>query len=80
MARFDWKSRDDLAARARAEALAALRARRDRALRESDWTQLPDAPLTAAQRAAWAKHRQALRDLPDQAADPAKARLPEPPE
>jgi hypothetical protein len=31
----------------------------------SDWTQLPDAPLSAAKKAEWAAYRQALRDFPD---------------
>lgn len=31
-----------------------------------DWTQTIDAPLTTAQKAAWATYRQALRDLPTQ--------------
>jgi len=38
-----------------------MRIHRDRLLAESDWTQLPDAPVD---RAAWAKYRQALRDFP----------------
>jgi hypothetical protein len=48
-------------------ALAALRLRSARAMRlaQSDWTQLPDSPLTAAQKAEWRKYRKALRDLPD---------------
>jgi hypothetical protein len=37
---------------------------RNEYLKESDWTQLPDADLTASQKAAWAAYRQALRDLP----------------
>lgn len=45
------------------EQLAALRRRRDRELRGSDWTQLPDA-MAAARRKLWAQHRQALRELP----------------
>ena len=32
-------------------------------LAQSDWTQLPDAPVD---KAAWASYRQALRDLPAQ--------------
>ena len=47
-----------------------LRGRRDQALRASDWSQLPDAPLSAAQRAAWSAYRQALRDLPANTTDP----------
>ena len=42
-----------------------LRSRRDRLLFACDWTQLPDAPLTEAQRAAWRAYRQALRDVPE---------------
>ena len=38
-----------------------MRAYRDRLLAESDWTQLPDAPVD---RVAWATYRQALRDFP----------------
>jgi len=38
-----------------------MRAHRDRLLVESDWTQLPDAPVD---RQAWATYRQALRDFP----------------
>lgn len=41
--------------------VARMRNLRDRLLAESDWTQLPDAPVD---RAAWAKYRQALRDFP----------------
>lgn len=40
---------------------AIMRSIRDRLLAESDWTQLPDAPVD---RAAWATYRQALRDFP----------------
>jgi hypothetical protein len=38
-----------------------MRIHRDRLLKESDWTQLPDAPID---REAWATYRQALRDFP----------------
>jgi hypothetical protein len=41
-----------------------IRAERNKLLVESDWTQLPDAPVDAA---AWATYRQALRDVTDQA-------------
>lgn len=46
-----------------AGAAAARRVARDRKLADSDWTQLPDAPLSADERAAWATWRQLLRDL-----------------
>ena len=38
-----------------------MRLHRDRLLKESDWTQLPDAPID---RETWASYRQALRDFP----------------
>jgi hypothetical protein len=41
-----------------------LRKIRNVFLRESDWTQFTDAPLTDEQKQAWATYRQALRDLP----------------
>ena len=37
-----------------------IRVERNKLLVESDWTQLPDAPVDAA---AWATYRQALRDI-----------------
>lgn len=43
---------------------AILRANRDQMLNESDWTQMPDSPLTDAQKQLWAAYRQDLRDLP----------------
>jgi hypothetical protein len=41
-----------------------IRAERNKLLAESDWTQLPDAPVDAA---AWASYRQALRDITTEA-------------
>ena len=34
-------------------------------LRDSDWTQLPDSPLSDSKKAEWATYRQLLRDVPD---------------
>jgi hypothetical protein len=77
-----------------AEKLAAIRTAREEAsgaapsdplkirnakLAESDWTQLPDAPLTEAQREAWQVYRQALRDLPEQPGWPDAMDWPTPP-
>lgn len=62
------------------EVLAQIRAQRDRLLAACDFTQLPDSPLTEAQRAAWAEYRAALRDLPETcAADPAAVVWPQKP-
>jgi hypothetical protein len=52
------------AEKARASRLKSFRRRRDAKLAECDWTQMPDSPLSAAQKAAWAAYRQALRDVP----------------
>lgn len=41
-----------------------LRFQRDQLLSQSDWTQMPDSPLTEEQKASWATYRQSLRDLP----------------
>ena len=48
-----------------AEALNAVRALRNARLFDCDWTQLPDAPLSDAQRERWRTYRQALRDMMD---------------
>ena len=44
--------------------LMDARVKRDRALMESDWTQLPSSPLSDAKKAEWETYRQALRDFP----------------
>lgn len=55
------------------------RARRNALLTACDWTQLPDAPLTSEQRAAWQTYRQALRDVPQQPGFPEAVAWPVPP-
>ena len=42
---------------------AAARSKRNTLLSQSDWTQIPDAPVDQA---AWATYRQALRDITSQ--------------
>lgn len=42
----------------------SVRADRNRLLSASDWTQLPDAPLTQTQKDAWGVYREDLRDIP----------------
>ena len=54
---------------------AVVRTERNKLLVDSDWTQLPDAPVDAA---AWAAYRQALRDVTTQA-DPFAIVWPESP-
>ena len=41
----------------------AVRAKRDYLLQDSDWTQMPDSPLSVEQKATWAEYRQDLRDI-----------------
>jgi hypothetical protein len=41
-----------------------MRQWRDIFLAQSDWTQMPDSPLTDAKKTEWATYRQALRDFP----------------
>jgi hypothetical protein len=57
-----------------------LRNERNLKLTNSDWSQLPDAPLTTAKKTAWATYRQALRDLPENTEDPKNVTWPSQPE
>jgi hypothetical protein len=50
-----------------------IRLWRNRELAATDWTQIADAPTD---KTAWATYRQALRDLPEQNADPKKIVFP----
>ena len=43
-----------------------LRGERDYLLKQSDWTQFNDSPLSSEKKAEWALYRQALRDLPNE--------------
>ena len=48
------------------DAWAIVRSMRNNELTASDWTQLPDSPLTPEIKAEWAVYRQALRDVTTQ--------------
>jgi len=54
-----------------------VRSERDRLLKDSDWTQLPDAPVNHQ---VWSDYRHELRDLPEQAGFPTDIDWPEKPE
>lgn len=56
---------------------ASVREERDKRLKNSDWTQVADAPVDQA---AWATYRQALRDVPSQADFPLNIQWPTQPE
>ena len=43
--------------------LEALRQLRQRYLQDSDWTQMPDSPLSEEKKTEWQTYRQALRDI-----------------
>lgn len=45
-------------------------------LRESDWTMLPDVPMTAGEKTAWVEYRRALREIRLQAGFPANISWP----
>ena len=45
--------------------LAYLRDIRDNLLRHTDWTQMPDSPLTDEMKTSWASYRSSLRSLPE---------------
>jgi len=53
-----------------------LRIERNRILKETDWTQMPDSPLSDTKKQEWATYRQALRDLPANTTDPANPTWP----
>lgn len=57
---------------------AEQRIKRSRLLKESDWTQLPDVPLT--NKPDWSNYRQQLRDIPEQSGYPYNINWPIPPQ
>jgi hypothetical protein len=61
-----------------ADLLASIRTKRDPLLAETDWTQMPDSPLSAEDKAAWAAYRQTLRDITE-AEDLSAVVWPDPP-
>jgi hypothetical protein len=60
-----------------AEQAKAMREQRNQKLKDTDWTQVADAP---GDKAAWAIHRQALRDITSQAGFPWDINWPAQPE
>ena len=62
------------------ETAEEIRARRDKLLADTDWTQTLDAPIDAATREAMRTYRQALRDMPQQEGFPTDVQWPELPE
>ena len=58
---------------------ASMRCQRDSLLALSDWTQMPDSPLSDSDRQAWATYRQQLRDFPATWTPGDTADFPDPP-
>ncbi len=67
---------DEAKAAKDAEQAKAMREQRNQKLKDTDWTQVADAP---GDKAAWAIHRQALRDITSQAGFPWTVNWPEQP-
>jgi hypothetical protein len=63
-----------------ARLLKIMRFIRNEKLKQSDWTQLTDSPLSTNKKIAWANYRQALRDLPENTADVKSPIFPSEPE
>jgi hypothetical protein len=62
------------------EQQAEVLAKRNSLLQQSDWTQIPNNPLTAEQQQAWAVYRQELRDVTSQSGYPFNVIWPTPPQ
>lgn len=61
------------------DATAAVLPKRQQLLLDSDWTQLPNGPLSTEQQQAWATYRQSLRDITAQSGYPFEITWPTPP-
>lgn len=55
------------------------RYKRNQLLQQSDWTQMPDSPLSETNRLAWKTYRQALRDITTESGWPSTVVWPQPP-
>jgi Phage tail assembly chaperone protein len=75
---FDWDAKVWVDQMTPAIKWAEVRGRRNYLLLETDWTHLPDTPLAAQSKQAWAQYRQALRDITAQS-DPFHIVWPTPP-
>jgi|688.fasta_scaffold171144_2 hypothetical protein len=72
------KTEEDLAADIAVES-ANVREKRDQLLKESDWTQVTDAPFTKAVKTSWSTYRQSLRDITTQEGFPFNVTFPDTP-
>ena len=58
------KSDSELASKEASEFMFNLKSFRNSLLSNTDWTQVPDSPLSTEEKSKWATYRQQLRDLP----------------
>ena len=58
----------------------SIKLQRNQILQQSDWTQIPNSPLTPEQQDAWAAYRQELRDVTLQSGYPFNVVWPTPPQ
>jgi len=72
------KTEEDLTADIAGES-ANVREKRDQLLKESDWTQVTDAPFTKAVKTSWSTYRQSLRDITTQEGFPFNVTFPDTP-
>ena len=69
MSKEETDNLDEIAERL-ADESEMVRMQRNQLLIDCDWTQLPDSPLSSADKTAWATYRQQLRDLTSQTGFP----------
>jgi hypothetical protein len=75
---WDWNSKQWVQSSGLAE--VEIDIKRKKLLEQSDWTQIPNNPLTAEQQQAWAVYRQELRDITSQSGYPFNVIWPTPPQ
>ena len=57
---------EEIEAYSNGQNLLGFREDRNAKLAKSDWTQVPDSPLSDSKKTEWQTYRQALRDMPSQ--------------
>lgn len=76
---FDYSTKTWIDTRTIESQSNAVKIQRNELLYTSDWTQIPNNPLTADQQSAWATYRQELRDITSQSGYPFNVVWPTPP-
>ena len=75
----EWETANTAATAPEVSTEASVREERGHLLDSSDWTVLPDSPLSTTKIAEWKTYRQALRDLPANTTDWSNPTSPTPP-